>query len=82
MTHLIIAGVGEVGTDLRSERPIYCRGISRAVITPAAMVFFAIQWGLVVSAIISSITAIRGVVSTVSTMEQFFGAVLLAGREH
>jgi hypothetical protein len=46
------------------------------------MVFFAIQWGLVVSAIISSITAIRGVVSTVSTMEQFFGAVLLAGREH
>jgi hypothetical protein len=55
---------------------------SAAVITPAAMVFFAIQWGLVVSAIISSITAIRGVVSTVSTMEQFFGAVLLAGREH
>lgn len=43
------------------------------------MVFFAIQWGLVVSALISSITAVRGVVKTQDTMAQFFGETFPVG---
>jgi len=37
------------------------------------MVFYAIQWGLVVAAALSSITAVSGVVNTQGTMERFFG---------
>lgn len=43
------------------------------------MVFFAIQWGLVVSAVISSITAVRGIFSTQDTMAQFFGETFPVG---
>ena len=43
------------------------------LVLPVLIIMYAIQWGLIISALISSITGISGVANTPATLERFFG---------